>query len=91
MSEYAGLVTQDALFTFQRMAFGYSLAPGFFQAVMATVLGRGRPLRAGIYLDDCTLGGNTIEECWADTLEGIKRLLAAGLPLNVGKLKLLQR
>lgn len=91
MSTYAGLVTQDALFTFQRMAFGYSLAPGFFQAVMSTVMSRGRKLRAGIYLDDCTLGGATVAECWRDTVEGMKRLLAAGLPLNVGKLKLLQR
>ena len=45
----------------------------------------------GIYLDDCTLGGETLEACWQDTLEGMRRLLAAGLPLNVGKLKLLQR
>ncbi len=58
---------------------------------MSIVLGRGRPLRAGVYLDDCTVGGNTVEECWRDTLEAIRRLLAAGLPLNVGKLKLLQR
>ncbi len=58
---------------------------------MSTIMGRGRPLRAGIYLDDCTIGGNTVEGCWRDTLEGMKRLLAAGLPLNVGKLKLLQR
>ena len=58
---------------------------------MSTVVGRGRPLWAGIYLDDCTIGGSTVEACWADTLEGMKRLLAAGLPLNVGKLKLLQR
>ena len=56
---------------------------------MSIVMGRGRPLRAGIYLDDCTIGGGTVEGCWADTLEGMKRLLAAGLPLNVGKLKLL--
>ena len=58
---------------------------------MTRVMSRGRPLRAGIYLDDCTIGGNTVEECWQDTLEGMKRLVAAGLPLNVGKLKLLQR
>lgn len=58
---------------------------------MSIVLGRGRPLRAGVYLDDCTVGGNTVEECWRDTLEAMRRLLAAGLPLNVGKLKLLQR
>ena len=73
------------------MAFGFKLAPGIFQAIMALSLSRGRPLRAGVYLDDCTVGGNTIEECWADTLEAMKRLLAVGLPLNVGKLKLLQR
>ena len=72
------------------MAFGYNLAAGFFQAVMALILSRGRPLRCGVYLDDCTIGGNTLEGCWRDTLEGMKRLLAAGLPLNVGKLKLLQ-
>ena len=42
-------------------------------------------------MDDCTVGGNTVEECWRDTLEAMRRLLAAGLPLNVGKLKLLQR
>ena len=55
------------------------------------ILSRGRPLRCGVYLDDCTIGGNTVEQCWADTVEGMRRLLAAGLPLNVGKLKLLQR
>lgn len=58
---------------------------------MSEVMGRGRPLRRGIYLDDATLGGNTLESCWADTLEGMRRLLAAGFPLNVGKLKLMQR
>ena len=90
MDKYAGVVTQDGLYAFTRMAFGFSLAPGFFQAVMTEVMGRGRQLRAGIYLDDCTVGGNTIEECWADTLEAMKRLIRAGMPLNVGKLKLLQ-
>lgn len=89
MERYAGLVTQDALFTFQRMAFGYSLAPGFFQAVMSELMRRGRPLKAGIYLDDCTVGANTIEGCWQDTMEAMKRLLKSGMPLNVGKLKLM--
>ena len=73
------------------MAFGFNLAPGFFQATMSYVVGRGRPLKQGTYLDDCTVGGVTVQECWEDTLEAMKRLLAAGLPLNVGKLKLLQR
>ena len=75
---------------FQRMAFGYSLAPGFFQAVMSEIVGRGRPLRTGIYLDDCTIGGNTVEECWRDTVECMARLIRAGMPLNAGKLHLLQ-
>lgn len=57
---------------------------------MSEVMGRGRPLRTGIYLDDCTIGANTIEGCWRDTVEGMMRLLRAGMPLNAGKLKLLQ-
>ena len=82
-------MTQDALYVFLRMAFGFGHAPSFFQGTMSEVMSRGRPLRRGIYLDDATLGGNTLESCWADTLEGMRRLLAAGLPLNVGKLKLM--
>ena len=71
------------------MAFGFNLAPAFFQAVMNVALARGEPLCHGTYLDDCTVGGADVESCWAATLEAMKRLLRIGLPLNVGKLWLL--
>ena len=89
MEKFAGVVTEDSLYVFLRMAFGYALAPGFFQAVMSEIIRRGRPLQAGIYLYECTIGGNTIDSCWADTVECMARLIKAGMPLNVNKLKLL--
>ena len=55
---------------------------------MAYFLRRGRPLKLSIYLDDTNVGG-TLVGLWPDTFEAMKRLVAAGLPLNAAKLKLI--
>jgi hypothetical protein len=70
------------------MMFGFHQAPAFFQGIMSLSLRRGRPLRLSIYLDDTNVGGNNVEDLWQDTLEAMKRLVAAGFPLNAAKLKL---
>lgn len=53
-------------------------------------LRRGRALRLSIYLDDTNVGGDTVEQLWVDTLEAMRRIVAAGMPLNAAKLKLIQ-
>ena len=61
LQKYAGLVTQDGLYVFQRMAFGFTLAPATFQGIMNVALSRAsRPLKHGTYMDDCTVGNNKI-------------------------------
>ena len=35
-------------------------------------------------------GGDIVEGLWADTLEAMRRIVAAGMPLNAAKLKLIQ-
>jgi hypothetical protein len=88
LKKFAGLVTQDALYVFQRMAFGYAPAPATFQGIMNVAIQRAkRPLITGTYLDDCTVGGQNPKQCWDDTLEAIECLLRQGLPINLGKCK----
>ena len=52
-------------------------------------LRRGRKLCLSIYLDDTNVGRNTVEELWRDTLEAMRRIVSAGMPLNAAKLKLI--
>lgn len=72
------------------MAFGFTLAPAHFQAVMLHILGQGEPrVRHGTYLDDVNVGGNEVPGVWRDTLVAVARLIGAGLPINVWKCQLL--
>lgn len=49
------------------------------------------PLKHGTYLDDCPIGGATVQEAWEGTLEAIRCLLCLGLPINVWKCQFLVR
>ena len=86
--KYAGLVTQDGLYVMKRMVFGFKTAPCHFQALMEYIL-RGKPsarrINHGTYLDDITVGALAIPECWQDTLEALRRLTSAGLPISIDK------
>ncbi len=85
---FAGLITQDALFVYERMAFGFAHAPAHFQALISYVL-RGAPwqevLRTGVYLDDASVGGTEMREVWRQTLEALRRLCRAGFPISLKK------
>lgn len=74
------------------MAFGFGPAPAHFQYVMNSLLDA-PPLRPdhATYLDDCTVGGSTVQEAWENTLVAMKKLTDAGLPLNIKKCQLLRR
>lgn len=58
--QFCGLVTQDGLFVYNRMTFGFTAAPCHFQFVMETALagprGSTRP-RHATYLDDVHIAG----------------------------------
>ena len=73
------------------MAFGFTLAPATFQGIMNIALSRARrKLKHGTYMDDCTVGNNTLEATWQDTLEAMICLLRQGLPINIWKCQFLR-
>lgn len=88
LKTFAGLVTQDGLYRFARMAFGFAPAPAAFQGVMNMAFARARrKLRAGVYMDDGSVGSTTLKGCWQDTLEAMICVLRQGLPINIKKCK----
>ena len=76
LQRFAGLVAQDGLYVFLPMAFGFATAPAHFQGVMPVALSRSRrPLSHGTFMDDCTLGSDSVRGCWEDTMEAMRCLL----------------
>ena len=86
-----GIITQDGLFRFTRMAFGLSQAPMYFQHVMEDLLWRSpkTDLSTQAFFYDLTAHGDNIQEVWEDTLETFRLLAEEGIMINVKKCKLL--
>ena len=76
--EIVTINTHKGLFSYQRLPFRVSFAPGIFQRTMETVLKRS----SLVYLDDILI---TQEEHMANLKEVLSRLQEAGLRLHKGK------
>ena len=58
MSTYLGIVTQDGLYTSDRMLFGLTSAPMWCQYVMNSILGKSGVSSALGFFDDVTIPGD---------------------------------
>ena len=59
--ELLGVVTQDGLYRYTRLAFGLIEAPMFFQYIMEELINTDQPpLQCEPYLDDLTCHGNDL-------------------------------
>ena len=77
--EIVTINTHKGLFSYQRLPFGVSSAPGIFQRTMETILA-GVP-RVLFYLDDILVTGASQEEHMSNLKEVLSRLQEAGLRL----------
>ena len=81
--EIVTINTHKGLFSYQRLPFGVSSAPGIFQRTMETILA-GVP-RVLVYLDDILVTGASQEEHMSNLKEVLSRLQEAGLRLRKDK------
>ena len=81
--EIVTINTHKGLFSYQRLPFGVSSAPGIFQRTMETILA-GIP-RVLVYLDDILVTGSSHEEHMSNLKEVLSRLQEAGLRLRKDK------
>ena len=86
-----GIVTQDGLFRYKRMAFGLKGAPLWFQYCMDTLLARAAVDCAKAFVDDVTLVGtcDRWKQLWDSTLRLLLVLTTAGFMVNLRKCKFL--
>ena len=57
--------------------------------VLNKVLNAEKIQRLAMYLNDVTVGGNTVAECWHNTKLALKRLVEAGLPMSIREFQFL--
>ena len=81
--EIVTINTHKGLFTYHRLPFGVSSAPGIFQRVIETVL-QGIP-HVLIYLDDILVTGHDADEHLRNLEEVFSRMQQAGLQLKKSK------
>ena len=81
--EVVTINTHKGLFSYQRLPFGVSSAPGIFQRTMETLL-QGIP-RVLVYLDDILVTGTSTEEHMSNLKVVLSRLQEAGLRLRKDK------
>jgi hypothetical protein len=62
---YCGIITQDGIWVYDRMAFGFLGAPATFQAIIESVI-RNIPggVQAEVYIDDIHPHGHEVEPVW---------------------------
>ena len=81
--EIVTINTHKGLFTYHRLPFGVSSAPGIFQRIIESVL-QGIP-HVLVYLDDILVTGQNTEEHLKNLEEVLSRLQQAGLRLKSSK------
>ena len=67
------------------MPFGLRNAPAHFQKTIVAIVEVAPFLHVVVYLDDIVVYGGTESEVWAETIELIRRLVHAGLMINLKK------
>ena len=87
---YCGIITQDGVWEYQRMAFGFSDAPAHFQAYMDDLL-RNIPggVRAEVYFDDIHPHGDSVQQVWKDTVRCVGAITSSRMMINLKKCILL--
>ena len=92
MVTYLGIVTQDGLYTSDRMLFGLTSAPMWCQYVMNSILEKSGVSSALGFFDDVTIPGDKSnwQALWKDTLKVLGALTDAGLMVGLKKCKFLQ-
>ena len=85
MVTYLGIVTQDGLYTSDRMLFGLTSAPMWCQYVMNSILEKSGVSTALGFFDDVTIPGNKSnwQALWKDTLKVLGALTDAGLMVGL--------
>ena len=83
---YAGIITQDGIYEWIRMPFGFLGAPAHFQAVLRQIFNVPEgPRQVEVYYDDIMPHGTTLGEVWADTVRTIACLAKWGFMINLAK------
>jgi hypothetical protein len=63
--QYCGIITQDGVWKYKVMAFGYLGAPATFQAIVEDILAKIEGgVQARVYIDDIHPHGNDINKVW---------------------------
>lgn len=84
--QYCGIITQDGVYVWERMAFGFLGAPATFQAIVEDIISRiPGGVRAAIYIDDIHPHGVDIKDVWKDTKACVGALVDAGFMINLSK------
>ena len=75
--------TSKGLFSYNRLCYGVSSAPGIFQRIMEQLM-QGIPMTI-VYIDDIIVSGRTYSEARANLIMVLRRLQEAGLKINPDK------
>ena len=75
LEHFTGIITQDGIYTYQVMAWGFNAAPCHYQYVMNRVMNTPHPIMPmpfnGIYLDNILVGVERVDDMWNHTLAGL--------------------
>ncbi len=83
---YCGIITQDGVWVYDRMAFGYLGAPATFQAIIEYII-RNIPggVQAEVYIDDIHPHGTEQDQVWLDSVKVVGALVDHGFMINLSK------
>ena len=69
---FTGIITQDGIYTYQVIAWGFNAAPCYYQHVLNQLMSTPHPMVPvpfnGVYLDDILVGGERVNDTWNHTL-----------------------
>ena len=89
LKRFCGVVTQDGLFVYRVMAWGFNAAPCHYQTTMCSIMRAPHPHVPvpwhALYLDDVTAAGASLAETWEATLASLWRVALSGQPINLWK------
>ncbi|UYV67118.1 hypothetical protein LAZ67_4003958, partial [Cordylochernes scorpioides] len=83
--KFSAFVTQEGLYEFTRLPFGWKNSPPKFQRIMTEILGNLLDQRVVVYIDDICCGAPTKEECAALSYKILTRLAKFDMTINLGK------
>ena len=82
LERFTGIITQDRIYTYQVMAWGFNAAPYHYHHVMNQVINTPHPIMPVpfnvVYLDDISVGGERVDDTWNHTLAGLWRIALSG-------------